>query len=362
MQLPSCYKNEAKKKKKGKETPQSAQALSPRYPHEKKKLTKCVGDLPSSLTTNVCRDILPSVISRAIRSLALGCSPDATPRFTMLSKRDRRDGLAPNSSYELGRGRGRRELAPSTSLWKRPRGVGGRCVDPLALLPPPPPPTAEPEPPEPTLLWMLRSRSTTESDRDSGEQNAFKELGEGSTYSPDTARGNGTAAANGGSPLLLSPPPPLPPFALLFSGLLRLGTYIPFLCPVIPPRALFRRSIMRLLLLLDCCARRPEPPPSMAESGLESRGSANRESLGASMGVSTLWRALCVGRRVARGDGCDHDDDNDDPRRLGGREDRAEGVDMVLRSSSSWPAGEALADAVKEDREGLLMAIGREGA
>src|SRR5579863_3223664 len=136
--------------------------------------------------TNVCRNMLPSVASRAIRSLAIAVSPDATPRLTMLSKRDRR-GLAPNSSYELGRGR-RRELGPSTSLWNRPRG-GGACVDAL--------PTSEVERvpaletklapvPVPRSLDEVRS---TESDRGEG---AFKELGEGA-YSPDTARGNGMA-------------------------------------------------------------------------------------------------------------------------------------------------------------------------
>jgi hypothetical protein len=42
----------------------------------------------------------------------------------MLSNRDR-PGLAPSTSNEFGRGR-RRELAPSTSLVKRPRGRRGR--------------------------------------------------------------------------------------------------------------------------------------------------------------------------------------------------------------------------------------------
>jgi hypothetical protein len=64
-----------------------------------------------------CRTKLPSNESRVRRSLAL-VLPDATPRFIMLSNLER-DGLAPSSSYELGRGR--RLLVPSTSLWKRPR-------------------------------------------------------------------------------------------------------------------------------------------------------------------------------------------------------------------------------------------------
>ena len=66
-------------------------------------LTKCVGAFPSSLTTSVYRDTVPSVASRATRSLALAPSPDATPRLTILSNLKRR-GLAPNSSYEFGLG------------------------------------------------------------------------------------------------------------------------------------------------------------------------------------------------------------------------------------------------------------------
>lgn len=51
-----------------------------------------------------------------------------TPRFTILSYLDRR-GFAPSSSYELGRGF-LRELDPSTSLWKRPRGWRGLSCGP----------------------------------------------------------------------------------------------------------------------------------------------------------------------------------------------------------------------------------------
>lgn len=176
----------------------------------------------------------------------------------MLSKRDR-CGLAPNSSYELGRGR-RRELAPSTSLWNRPRG-GGTCPDPLAAE------ATEPEP-VPEMERVLAPRSvdevrSTDSDREEGMS---KEPGEG-TYSPGIARGNGMATNGSVSPSFE-----------LSTRLLRLGTYTPFLCPAIPVRVPFRRS-----------GTRPEgakPEPSGPGSGLESRGS--KESLGVSTGVSTL--------------------------------------------------------------------------
>ena len=175
----------------------------------------------------------------------------------MLSKRDRR-GFAPNSSYELGRGL-RRELAPSTSLWNRPRGADA-CMDPLAA--------SKPEP-APEMERVLAPRSLDEvRSTESGweEEGAFKELGEG-TCSPDTARGNGMATNETvSSPFVLSTEP------------LPLGTYTPFLCPAIPVRVLLRRS-----------ATRPEgakPEPSLPGSGLESRGS--RGSLSVSKGVSTL--------------------------------------------------------------------------
>jgi hypothetical protein len=177
----------------------------------------------------------------------------------MLSKRDRR-GLAPNSSYELGRGL-RRELAPSTSLWNRPRG--GARMDPLAASK-----VAEPEP-VPEMERVLAPRSldevrSTESHWE--EEGAFKGLGEG-TCSPDTARGNGMAT-NGSvsSPFVLSTEP------------LCLGTYIPFLCPPTPIRVQFRRSPTR--------PEGAETGPSLPGSGLESRGS--KGSLSVSKGVSTL--------------------------------------------------------------------------
>lgn len=87
--------------------------------YRRKRLTKCVGALPSSRTISVCLTAPPSMGSRDNKSLALALV-EATPRLTMLSNRERR-GFAPNSSYELGRGR-RLVLEPSTSLWNRPRG------------------------------------------------------------------------------------------------------------------------------------------------------------------------------------------------------------------------------------------------
>lgn len=85
--------------------------------------------------TSVGWETPPFAASCAIKSLTLPFAPDATPRLTILSKRDWH-GLAPNL-YKLGRGR----EAPSTSLWSRLRD-GGCVVDPL--------PTSEVEP-EPSL-------------------------------------------------------------------------------------------------------------------------------------------------------------------------------------------------------------------
>jgi hypothetical protein len=276
--------------------------------------------------TSVFRDALPSTALRPIRSLALAFSPDATPRLTMLSKRDRR-GLAPNSSYELGRGR-RRELAPSTSLWNRPRGGSGR-VDPL------PTSKVEREPaPEAETVPVLVPRSLDEvrsTESDCEGEGAFNELGEGA-YSPDTARGNGMATNGSASSSLFAPS----------SRLLRLGMYIPFLCPAIPLRVLFRRGTTRL----DDARLEPSVPGS----GLVSR---SRRSLGVSPGVSTLWRARCVGRRVGRGDNCDS--------MLGDGEAEVDKGPRSAKANSSWPLGDASTDADRDVREGFLIVIGREG-
>jgi hypothetical protein len=178
----------------------------------------------------------------------------------MLSKRERR-GLAPNSSYELGRGL-RRVLAPSTSLWNRPRG-GAACIDPLAASKAAEP-VAVPEMERVLTLRSLDEVCSTESDWE--EEGGFKELGEGAC-SPETAHGNGMATKGSvSSPFVLSTEP------------VRLGTYTPFLCPAIPVRALLRRSATRPV------GARPEP--SLPVSGLESRGS--KGSLNVSNGVSTL--------------------------------------------------------------------------
>lgn len=226
----------------------------------------------------------------------------------MLSKRDRRCGRNPNSSYELGRGRRRRELAPSASLWNRPRGGGGGCCaccccrDPLPILEEVPGTELEPVP----AVCSLDEQRSTESD--SEEEGAFKGLGEG-TYSPDddTTRGNGIAAAtNESPPPLLSSSDPFVPFAPS-SGLHRLGTYTPFLFPAV-------MALLRVLLFLRSPTRLepgPEPPPSVITlSGLDSRGSSREESrgCGASPGVSTLCRARCVGRRPLSGESTRGDD------------------------------------------------------
>ena len=87
-------------------------------------LMNCVGAFSSSRTINVWRAVLPSSKSREIKLLALGLLVPTPPRFTMLSKRERRAAFAPYSSYEFGRGF-RRALAASTSDWNRPRGSRG---------------------------------------------------------------------------------------------------------------------------------------------------------------------------------------------------------------------------------------------
>jgi len=238
----------------------------------------------------------------------------------MLSKRDRR-GLAPNSSYELGRGR-RREPAPSTSLWNRPRGGGG-SADLLPTL------KAEPVP-----VLVLRSLDDGVRSAESGDEKegAFNGLGEG-TCSLDTARGNGTATNGSPSPSSAAP-----------SGPFRFGTYTPFLCPAMPLRVLFRRSATRPAGAM--------PELDAAASGLASRG--NRWSLiaGASTGESTLWRARCVGRRAVRA--------GDSDSRLDGGVAEVVWASRSATDNSSWPVGDASADTTKRDREGFLIAIGRE--
>src|SRR5260221_459696 len=62
------------------------------------------------------------------------------PSYLTMLRCDRR-GFALNLSYELGRSL-RRELAPSTSLWNRPRGAAA-CMDPLAGSKPEPAPEME---------------------------------------------------------------------------------------------------------------------------------------------------------------------------------------------------------------------------
>ena len=110
MQLPNCYI--------GKEIAESVTRWARSRSRE---LTNWVGGLPSSLIMSVFRTTLPSTESLVIKSLALALLV-ATPKLTMLSILERL-GLAPSSSYELGRAR---RVDPSTSLWKRPRGKRGR--------------------------------------------------------------------------------------------------------------------------------------------------------------------------------------------------------------------------------------------
>jgi hypothetical protein len=198
------------------------------------------------------------------------------------------------------------------------------------------------------VVCSLDEERSTESDSD--VEGTFKGLGEG-TYSPDddTARGNGILAAVTN----VSPPPSSSaPFAPS-SGLPRLGTYIPFLFPALT-------GLLRVLFLRSPTRLEPEPgpeppPPSVVPlSGLDSRGSGRRDvslGCGASIGVSTLCRARCVGRRPARGEGTSGDG--------GGTE-----VGKASRSAanSSFPMTRGVSaerDTVNEDREGgFLIAIG----
>jgi hypothetical protein len=186
---------------------------------------------------------------------------------------------------------------------------------------------------------------------DSDEEGTFKGLGDG-TLSPDdgTARGNGMpiAVTNVSSPPSSSAS--FAPFAPS-SGLLRLGMYIPFLCPAVTEllRGLFLRSPTRL---------EPEPGPRVVPlSGLDSRGSGSRDvslGCGASIGASTLCRARCVGRRPARGEGTSGD---------GGEAEVGKAPRSAANSSCPMTRGvSAERDTVNEDQEGgFLIAIGRVG-
>lgn len=151
---------------------------------------KCVDPFPSSLTTNVCRDTLPSVVSRVIKSLAFACSPDAAPRLTVLSNYERR-GLAPNSSHESGRGL-LCEFDPP--LGNRPCGINDEELAPLEANPEPDPDTDEVEP-----APRLRSSGSICSDWDC--DGALNVQGDGALqYSLDTARVNGTGTTESLSP------------------------------------------------------------------------------------------------------------------------------------------------------------------
>ena len=112
----SRYKWRAKQKRGGVATAH----IKPKSP-----LTNCVGAFPSSRTINVWRTVLPSNESRDMRSLALALLGPTPPKFTILSKRDRRAARAPYSSYEFGRGF-LRALAESLGLepsTREPRSV-----------------------------------------------------------------------------------------------------------------------------------------------------------------------------------------------------------------------------------------------
>jgi hypothetical protein len=201
------------------------------------------------------------------------------------------------------------------------------------------------------VVCSLDVERSTESDSD--EEGTFKGLGEG-TYSPDddTARGNGILAAVTN---VSQPPSSSDPFAAS-SGLLRLGMYIPFLFPEVTAllRVLFLRSPTRLEPEPG-----PEPPPLSVVplSGLDSRGSGSSDAsqgCGASIGVSTLCRARCVGRRPARGEGTSGD---------GGEAEVGKATRSSANSSCPMTRGvSAERDTVNEDREGgFLIAIGRVG-
>ena len=192
----------------------------------------------------------------------------------------------------------------------------------------------------------------TESDSD--KEGTFKGLGEG-TCSPDDdrAHGNGipTAVTN-----VSSPPSSSVPFAssVPSSGLPRLDMYTPFLFPTV--KALLRELSLRGRTRLG---PEPEPPPLsvIPLSGLDSRESGSRDvslGCGANMGVSTLCRVRCVGRRPARGEGTSGD---------GGEVEVGKAPRSAANSSCPMTQGvSAERDTVNEDREGgFLIAIGRVG-
>jgi hypothetical protein len=199
-------------------------------------------------------------------------------------------------------------------------------------------------------VYSLDKERLTESDSD--VEGMFKGLGKG-TYSPDddTAHGNGipTAVTNVSSPPSSSVP--LASFAPS-SGLLRLGMYTPFLFPAVA--ALLRELSLRSRARLE---PEPEPPPPSVFplSGLDSRrrGSGSRDvslGCGASIGVSTLCRVRCVGRRPARGEGTSSDGGEGKASRS------AANPSCMIRGVS------AERDTVNELREGgFLIAIGRVG-
>ncbi|KAH9166813.1 hypothetical protein EDB89DRAFT_182992 [Lactarius sanguifluus] len=135
------------------------------------------------------RDMLPSVASRTIRSLALAsaCSPDATPRLTVLSNCDRR-GLAPKLVVRVlppppARTRAIHLAFELPSRKKRRRKLTLPDVVKLA----------------PRSLDVARSTGSNEGDCDC--DGVLNGLDEGAPpYSPDTARGNGMGTSESPSP------------------------------------------------------------------------------------------------------------------------------------------------------------------
>ena len=203
------------------------------------------------------------------------------------------------------------------------------------------------------VVCSLDEERSTKSDSD--EKGTLKGLGKG-TYSPDddTAHGNGIPEAVTNVSPPSSSSTSFAPFAPS-SGLLRIGMYIPFLFPAVT--ALLRVLFLRSTRLEPEPGPEPLPPTVVPPSGLDSRASGSRDvslGWGANIGVSTLWRARCDGRRLASAEGTSGD---------GGEAEIGKALRSAAKSSCPITRGvSAERDTVNEDREGgFLIAIGRVG-